>query len=240
MNEFESAAEAAAPEAPVPSARHADPAIDPPPGDPLIGALPFRPRLRRPMALVHVIDDGREGGEVVRMRGDRLLIGRVEGDVVLPHDICMSPAHAVIERLDDGGWLLQDLGSFNGTFARVTSARLATGSVVQVGRTRLVFEEASPTSGWLVERPAGGGVGRRHECRAPGVTIGRVGTGADIALADPMVSPTHATAHCTPRGWRIVNSGWNGLWVRINPSVRMVAASQFLCGEQRFVFEPLG
>jgi len=215
-----------------------------PPGVSVGGApadtQPFRPKLRRSMALVHVIDDGREGGEVVRMRGDRLVIGRADGDIVIPHDICMSPKHAAIERLDDGAWMLFDLGSSNGTFVRVVTARLVTGTVVQVGRTRLLFEEAGPTSASLVERPAGGGVDRRHECPAPGVTIGRAGGGSDIVVGDAMVSPVHAAIQWTPRGWQITNSGWNGLWVRINQPVRIVAPSQFLCGEQRFVFEPLG
>lgn len=207
-------------------------------GGPVPGVLPFRPSFRRPMALLHVIDDGREGGEVVRMRGDRLVVGRVEGDVVLPHDICMSPAHAAIERTDDGGWLLRDLDSSTGTFVRVTAARLVTGTVIQLGRTRLRFEEAGPTTAWL-SSPAGGS-GRRFECRAPLATIGRDQAGADVSLSDPFVSPIHATIRRTPRGWRIANSGWNGLWVRIDQPVRMTAASQFLCGEQRFVFEPLG
>jgi pSer/pThr/pTyr-binding forkhead associated (FHA) protein len=236
MNEFETrtlAAAAAAPvHSPVVGLRPHEPAA----GFPLVSALPFRPSFRRAMALVHVIDDGRDGGEVVRMRGDRLLIGRVEGDILVPHDICMSPSHAAIERLDDGGWILRDLESSTGTFARVTSARLAAGTVIQIGRTRLRFEEAGLTTGWLVERAAG----RRHECRAPQATIGRAEVGVDIALSDPFVSPIHATIRRTPHGWRIANSGWNGLWVRIDPTVRMAAASQFLCGEQRFVFEPLG
>jgi hypothetical protein len=110
------------------------------------------------MALVHVIDDGREAGEIVRMRSDRLVIGRAAGDIVVPHDICMSPTHAAIERLEEGGWLLRDLGSAVGTFVRVTSARLVTGTVIQVGRTQLRFEETGPTSGWLVERAADPGV----------------------------------------------------------------------------------
>jgi pSer/pThr/pTyr-binding forkhead associated (FHA) protein len=173
------------------------------------------------------------------MRKDRLHIGRVEGDIVVPHDFSMSSTHAVIERLDERGWLLRDLDSATGTFVRVTSARLVTGTVIQVGRTRLRFEEIGPTAGWLVERAAAG-PGRRYECRAPITTIGRPEIRPDVALSDPFMSPIHATIRRTPIGWRIANSGWNGLWVRISQTVRMPAACQFLCGEQRFVFEPLG
>jgi len=202
------------------------------------GTLPYRPTLRRPMALIHVVDDGREGGELVRMRSDQLVIGRADGDIVIPHDISMSPLHAAVERLGETGWQLVDLGSAAGTFVRVTSARLASGAVVQIGRSRLRFEELGPTSAWLVEQQPDD-AGRRHECRGPATTVGRAGGGCDVGLGDPFVSPVHATVRRTPRGWRIANSGWNGLWLRIDAPVRLTAVSQFLCGEQRFVFEPL-
>ncbi len=209
-----------------------------PPARPAVGTLPYRPTLRRPMALLHVVDDGRDQGEVFRIRTDRVEIGRTEGEIVIPHDITMSPKHAAIERLPEGGWSLLDLGSASGSFVRVTSARLVTGSVVQIGRSRLRFEELSPTSAWLIETRVGED-SRRLECRGPLTTIGRTGAECDITLPDPFVSPLHASLRRTPQGWRIANSGWNGLWVRIDRPVRMPAASQFLCGEQRFVFEPL-
>jgi len=225
------AAVTAGPAEPVPSPAPAAGGVGRPGSDAPAGALPFRPTLRHPMALVHVVDDGREGGEAVRMRGERLVIGRSEGEITIPHDISMSPLHAAIERLVEGGWQLLDLGSAGGTLVRVTSARLTTGSVVQIGKTRLRFEELGPTSAWLVEQQPGGE--RRHECRGPLATLGRAGNGCHVELADPFVSPLHATLHRTPRGWRIANAGWNGLWVRIESPVRMAAATQF-------VFEPLG
>src|SRR5262245_8973242 len=45
-----------------------------------------RPRDRPPMALLCILDDGKADGEWVRLRGDRCLIGRTEGDVRIPHD----------------------------------------------------------------------------------------------------------------------------------------------------------
>jgi pSer/pThr/pTyr-binding forkhead associated (FHA) protein len=202
-------------------------------------AVPFRPTVRGPMALLRIVDDGSEDGELVRIRRERCVIGRSDGDVVIPHDISMSPHHAAIERLGDAGWRLCDLGSAGGTFVRVTTARLRDGSVLQVGRTRLRFQAVDLTEAWLIEdRPNRPGV--RHECHAPATSIGRVGCGSGIGLDDPFVSPLHATVHRTPRGWTIDNTGMNGLWVRIGAPVRMAAPSQFFCGEQRFVFMPCG
>lgn len=226
---------------PPPPAVARAPAREPalPPRPVAADATPFRPRLRDPLALLHVVDDGREDGEVVRLRGDRVVIGRSEGDVVVPHDISMSPRHAALERLADGGWRLVDLGSSGGTFVRVTHARLRDGAEIQLGGTRLLFQEVDLTEAWLTEvRPTRDG--RRHECPAPGVTIGRGGSGVAIDLSDPFVSPIHAHVRRTPRGWRIENAGLNGLWVRIDGTVAMHGPSQFLCGEQRFVLEPLG
>lgn len=196
----------------------------------------FRPVIRRPMALVHVIDDGREHGEAVRMRGDRIVIGRTEGDILIPHDLSMSPRHAVIERLDDVSWQLADADSIDGTFVRVVSARLHQGTVIRVGSTTLRFEEIDVTEGWFVEV---GPRGTRHVCHGAITTLGRTGCGCQIGLNDAFVSPCHVEIHRTPRGWRVDNTGMNGLWVRLDAPVRMHAPSQFLCGEQRFVFEPL-
>lgn len=201
-------------------------------------AAAFRPTVRPGMALVKVLDDIGEDGELVRMRGDRLVIGRSEGEIVIPHDISMSPRHAVIERVGGTGWRLSDLGSVRGTFVRAARARLRHGTVLQIGSTRLRFHGLDLTEGVFFEIHATGD-GPRHECHAPATTIGRAGTGAGIGLDDPFVSPVHAMVHRSHRGWRIENAGMNGLWVRIEEPVAMTGPSQFLCGEQRFMFQPL-
>ena len=199
----------------------------------------FRPTLRRPMALLKIVDDGHEDGETVRIRGDTFVIGRTEGDLVIPHDISMSTRHAQIERLSAGGWQLADLGSARGTCVRVTGARLKSGLQFQIGSTRLRFESTEPESAWLVE-VLGHGEGRRHECLpTTATTLGRIGGGCHVMIDDPFVSPVHAELRHTDRGWKIVNRGLNGLWIIIEAPVRMTATSQFQCGEQRFVFVPL-
>lgn len=201
-------------------------------------AEPYRPTLRHPLALLHVVDDGRDDGETIRLREDRLTIGRTEGDVTVPHDISMSPTHAALERLADGTWQLADLGSAGGTFIRVVAARLHHGSCLWLGATRLRFDLADEAAPCLVETTAAGD-GRRHACRTGLTTIGRRGGGCDLVLDDRFVSPLHAELHHTASGWRIENRGLNGLWVRLEAPVRLTCPSQFQCGEQRFVFVPL-
>jgi len=67
------------------------------------------------MAVLTVCDDGKADGELVRVRRDRLVIGRGDGDVRIPHDAMMSTRHAEIvsrsgsEQL--GGWVVADLQS---------------------------------------------------------------------------------------------------------------------------------
>ena len=199
-------------------------------------AAPYRPLLRRPLALLHVVDDGHEDGETIRLRADRLVIGRTEGDVTIPHDISMSTRHATLECVPGGAWLLSDSGSAGGTFVRVTMARLHDGSCLQLGASKLRFDAAEPA---LVEL-APGGDGPRHACPGPLTTIGRAGGGCDVQIGDRYISPLHAELHAAAGGWRIENRGLNGLWMRISGPVKLTQPAQFQCGEQRFVFVPLG
>lgn len=206
----------------------------------------YRPIHRPPMALLHMVDDGRDGGETFRIRGGGLRIGRDGGDVIVPHDPLVSTPHASIERAPEGHWRLTDLGSASGTFVRVMRARLHADSEVILGGTRLRLRMHGAEA-WLVEHLpeaiAQSGPTpeeRSHALRPPGSTIGRRGHGCTIELDDPFVSPSHAECTLTPRGWQVRNLGVNGLWVRIGGPVPLREPSQFLCGEQRFVFEPLG
>src|SRR5947209_6951640 len=87
---------------------------------------PYRPAMRPSMALLTVLDDGEESGEVIRIRGDSFLIARVYGALVIPHDPGISGRHASIVRSGEcrGRWRLIDLESTNGTFVRASSGLL--------------------------------------------------------------------------------------------------------------------
>ena len=49
-----------------------------------------RPQDRPPLALLCVLDDGKADGEWHRLRADRCVIGRTEGDIRIAHDAKMS------------------------------------------------------------------------------------------------------------------------------------------------------
>src|SRR5262249_62385494 len=81
----------------------------------------YRPMRRPPMALLCILDDGKEDGEWLRLRADRIIIGRSEGDIIIPHDPMISGRHAELARRPDQGryrWHLTDLQSTNGTYLR--------------------------------------------------------------------------------------------------------------------------
>jgi pSer/pThr/pTyr-binding forkhead associated (FHA) protein len=91
---------------------------------------PFRPTLRPPICILTILDDGKSEGEVVRIRSNRFIIGRTEGDLLLPHDEQISSRHIEITRQLVGGqqrWVVTDLQSTNGLFLRVSRTVLATG-----------------------------------------------------------------------------------------------------------------
>lgn len=83
---------------------------------------------------------GVESGRRFALRLDRTVLGRgKEADVPVRGESSdvVSGAHAVVEREEDGGFRIVDQGSTNGLFvngSETTSARLAEGAVVELGR----------------------------------------------------------------------------------------------------------
>lgn len=78
------------------------------------------------------------------LRGDaRVLFGRdATCDIVLAVDTKVSRRHAVIKPDGEGGWILADLDSRNGTHVNrqpVTLRRLADGDMIRIGRTTFDF-----------------------------------------------------------------------------------------------------
>ncbi|HEX7375718.1 MAG TPA: FHA domain-containing protein [Pirellulales bacterium] len=115
------------------------PPIRPPaPPQPPAVAL-YRPSLRPTMAVLTVCDDGKSDGEQFRLRDGRFVIGRAEGDLIIPHDGMISSRHVEITRQSAGGqqrWIITDLQSTNGLFVRISRTLLADQSELLVGKGR--------------------------------------------------------------------------------------------------------
>jgi len=188
------------------------------------------------MALLTALDDGSDGGETLRVRAPSFVIGRVEGDLVIPHDSGMSGRHAEISRrLEHGAyrWYLKDLQSTNGTFVRVTSVVLAHQQEFLAGSRRFRFQAPAPpadpggptspgnaTRKWQTLSPAdlasalhptlveitAGAVERTFVLSQQEQWLGRDPTSCSIVTDDPMIDRKHV---------RIFRDG-NNRWVAAN------------------------
>jgi len=93
-------------------------------------------------SLVYRAEDGRE--TIVPIRGEDVTIGKTgDCDLPLPHDGYASRRHARVYETADGVFV-EDLGSANGTFLRVsTPQKLEPGDEIIVGKTAITFRDAA-------------------------------------------------------------------------------------------------
>jgi hypothetical protein len=85
-----------------------------------------------------------ETGHDVALRGDRMVIGRLQECDICLADSNVSRRHAELFTIE-GAWYLQDLESTNGTMLNgepITRARLRDGDVIEIGLTRLTHHQA--------------------------------------------------------------------------------------------------
>ncbi len=237
-------------------------------GQPLPPPLPTipetqreRPTQRPPMARLCILDDGKQDGEWVRIRTDRTVIGRADGDVRIPHDVQMSSRHAEIvrEQTPTGWrWLLHDLGSTNGTFVRIADTVLRNYNEFLIGLGHYRFEAAmmppavaaTPEGSGVTQMPqpvvaralvpalveiTPAGPVQRFQLTLPEYWVGRDPATCGIVRADDLfVDAQHARDRNGQ--WHVENNASvNGLWLRIK-SIRLEKACQFRLGEQRFLF----
>lgn len=220
------------------------------------------------MALVGLVDDGGDDVEWIRLRGPRCTLGRTEGDIVIPHDDAISGRHVELVRTATPGgwvWIVRDLGSRNGTFARVSAAVLTKSFEFIVGSRRFRFD---PPAAETVDTAAGGGATRAWQAVTPETAARMVASlvevtpagdgrryplaereawlGADPARAtivvegDPFVSPRHARVFLDAKSqWRIESArSLNGLWARVS-EIPVAGSGEFQIGEQRFLLKVL-
>ena len=84
---------------------------------------------------------GGRSGETFYPQGERTTIGRSPDCEIFLDDVTVSRKHAVLLQRD-GRFLVEDLGSLNGTFLnrrRIESGELADGDELQIGKYRLTF-----------------------------------------------------------------------------------------------------
>jgi pSer/pThr/pTyr-binding forkhead associated (FHA) protein len=86
---------------------------------------------------------GGRAGEHISLRAARETIGREPDSDLFLDDVTVSRRHAVIERAQDGLYIV-DLESLNGTYVnrrRIERHRLSDGDEVQVGKFKLTYLE---------------------------------------------------------------------------------------------------
>jgi pSer/pThr/pTyr-binding forkhead associated (FHA) protein len=83
--------------------------------------------------------------DVFYMVREEFVMGRENGDRTFPEDVFMSRKHAVVRR-DASGFVLQDLGSSNGTFVQIQGEHvLRDGDQFRIGHH--LFRVDIPTPG---------------------------------------------------------------------------------------------
>ncbi|HLN26587.1 MAG TPA: FHA domain-containing protein [Gemmataceae bacterium] len=163
-----------------------------------IEAQPERPLLRPPTGMLCALDDGKLDGEWVRLRADRTVIGRIDGDVRIPHDGLISSRHAELVRQHGPSgfhWVLIDLQSTNGTFVRIGSSVLRNENEVIIGSGRYRFEAGAAPAPRI--DPAGAPPQTTQEWSGPAPVQSLVPALVELSPAGPV----NRTALTLPEYW---------------------------------------
>ena len=99
-----------------------------------------------------------DGVRRVDLTGERLTVGKGDGNDIVLDDTTVSRLHASLEQFAEG-WCVNDLGSSNGTFVngnRIWGAhRLRHGDEIRVGRSRLLFRSSADAAASRTETEDG-------------------------------------------------------------------------------------
>lgn len=205
-------------------------------------AVEYRPFSRPATLVVCLLDDGEtKEGEQFRIRKSSFVIGRSEGDIVLPYDRSMSAKHVEIRLVPAGDgrfdFEIRDLNTTNGTFARATKAILQDKQQFLLGSRRYELRRAKPKSKALdtIVELSPKGKGKTFQLRRSSVYVGRDPLKcALVVLGDPFISPVHAKLKRDSQNrWTIRNLGSkNGVWMRVD-ELTLTSGGVFQVGSQR-------
>ncbi|GAA2612281.1 FHA domain-containing protein [Actinomadura fulvescens] len=172
--------------------------------------------------------------------GRPIRIGRAEDCDVVIADTRVSRYH--LEVVDDGGWIVQDLDTGNGTWrdeVRVTAWPVGSGLEVRLGdpgsgpRLELIADDSGPAGTQDLD-----GAGRLESVEiGEMVTIGRADDN-DMVLDDLLVSRWHARVVRTARGVLVQDLGSANLtFVNGDPVTAAVLepGGMLTCGQTRMV-----
>src|SRR5690348_12626818 len=108
------------------------------PAQPRAAPAPRASKVNKSAARRLVVVDGDAAGTVVELTGEPITIGRADDSTITLTDDYVSTRHARLVQ-QEGAWLIEDLGSTNGTYLdrqRVTTATPVTvGQPIRIGKT---------------------------------------------------------------------------------------------------------
>ena len=100
---------------------------------------PAQPRQRRGAPTKLVVAQGSLAGTTVALQGQTITLGRAHDSTIVLDDDFASSRHARIYPDRDGQWIVEDLGSTNGTYLDRTRLTTPTpvplGAPIRIGRT---------------------------------------------------------------------------------------------------------
>lgn len=102
---------------------------------------------KRPAKDFFVVLEGEQAGQTFAVEGDTFSIGRDQRNKVVLSDVKVSGFHARVQRGLDGGLVIEDWGSTNGTYLNdqllEDAGRLLEGDTLRLGDTVLQFKRGS-------------------------------------------------------------------------------------------------
>lgn len=167
---------------------------------------------RVPYPRVVLIGSNGQDERAYALDADQVDIGRLEGAIVMHNDRYMSPRHCRLTKTGNS-WVLQDLGSTNGTYVRIREAhKLRDGDMLLLGVEVLRFEldlhpplaaavqhgtmlfatPPLPSAARLVQRTVQGVTRDVYHLHRAETIIGRE-SGDIVFTDDPYMSKRHAS-----------------------------------------------